>query len=74
MGLGGSILINSPQGIIEYMLHVPNPHLIDFTTRYKEELPSKEKIYVDGEIHKLKEFENHYGKLISSSRSGEHWA
>ncbi|MBI9015557.1 MAG: hypothetical protein JEZ08_25285 [Clostridiales bacterium] len=69
----GSILIKTENGIAEYILHSPNPQRINFKARYKEELPDEETIYVEGKIKELKDYEKKYGKLISSSRSGQHW-
>ncbi|MBI9010493.1 MAG: hypothetical protein JEZ05_10755 [Tenericutes bacterium] len=69
----GSILIKTETGIAEYILHAPNPQRINFKERYKEELPSAESIYVEEKIKELNDYEKKYGKLISSSRSGQHW-
>lgn len=72
-GLGGSILLKTENGIKEYVLNAYNPHTIDFKGRYQTELPTEENIYVEGKIKELKNYEQKYGKLISSSRSGQHW-
>ena len=69
----GSILIKTDTGIAEYIMHAPNPRLINFKERYMEELPTEESINVEEKIKELKDYERKYGKLISSSRSGKYW-